>query len=71
MEEEAPNQKTKKIHHSLNPTPLNQSQENGKRSCKSKNKKNPLKPQPEGLKAKVITRKKKLEVKKYKKSIKA
>ena len=42
-----------------------------KEAASRKTKKNPLKPQPEGLKAKVITRKKKLEVKKYKKSIKA
>ena len=41
MEEEAPNQKTKKIHHSLNPTDLNKREQNGKRRPKSKHKKKP------------------------------
>ena len=36
MEEEAPNQKTKKKHNTLNPTDLNQSQENKKNNTKIK-----------------------------------
>ena len=39
MEEEAPNQKTKKIHHSLNPTDLNQRQENEKNNTQIKKQK--------------------------------
>ena len=54
MEEEAPNQKTTEIHHSLNPTDLNQRQKNGKKSPKSKNNKNPSQPTPEKLKPKAI-----------------
>ena len=41
MEVKDPNQKTEKIHTSLNPTDLNQRQENEKRSLTSKTKKNP------------------------------
>ena len=36
MEEEVPNQKTKKKHNSLNPTDLNQRQENKKNNTKIK-----------------------------------
>ena len=71
MEKEAASQKTQKINQSLNPTALNQRQQNGKRSCKSKNQKDPSKPEPDGLKPKATKWKKKLQVKKHKKSIKA
>ena len=39
MEEEVPNQKTKKIHHSLNSTDLNQRQENEKNNTQIKKQK--------------------------------
>ena len=42
-----------------------------KKSWKSKNKKNPSQPKPDGLKPKAIKWKKKLQVEKQKKSIKA
>ena len=42
MEEEDPNQKTKKIHHSLNLTDLNQRQENENNNAKIKKRKKPL-----------------------------
>ena len=44
MEKEAASLKTKKILQRLNPTALNQREYNGKRSCKSKNKKKSYKP---------------------------
>ena len=66
MEEEAPNQKRRKIHDSLNPTVLNQRQKNGKRKPKSKNKTNPSYPKPEGPKLKAIKWKKKTQFKKQK-----
>ena len=69
MKEEAPNQKTKKIHHTLNPTDLNQKQQNGRRSAKSKNKKNPSQPKPDELKRKAIKWKRKPKIKKHKISI--
>ena len=69
MEEEAPNQKTKKINHSLNANDLNEKQQNGRRSAKSKNKKNASYPKPEGLKPKAIKLNKKPQIKKQKKSI--
>ena len=62
MEKEAASLKTKRIHENLNPTALNQRLENWKRSCKSKNKKNPRKPKPDSLKPKAIKWKKKLQV---------
>ena len=39
MEVELPNQKTKKIHHSLNPPDLNQTQENEKNNTQIKKQK--------------------------------
>ena len=69
MEKEAPNQKTKKNHHSLSPTGLNQRQKKGRRSSKSTNKKNPSYPELDGLKPKLIKQKKKPQIKKQKKSI--
>ena len=62
MEKEAASIKTKKILQNLNTTALNQRQYNAKRSCKSKNKKNPLKAKFDGLKPKAIKWKKKLQV---------
>ena len=59
---EAASLKTKKIIQSQNPTALTQRQKNGKRSCKSKNKKSPRKPKPDSLKPRTIKRKKKLQV---------
>ena len=63
MEKEAGSLKSKKkIHENLNPTALNQRQKNGKKSCKSKNKENPLKPKSDSLKPKAKKWKKKLQV---------
>ena len=67
MEVEDPNQKTKKIHHRINPTDLNQRHKKRKSSPKSKNKKNWSYPKPNGLKSKAIKRKKKPSIKKQKK----
>ena len=64
-----PIKKTKKLHHSLNPKDLNQSQQNVRGSSKLKNKKNPSYPNLDGLKPKAIKWKKKAQIKKQKKSI--
>ena len=69
MKKEDPNKKTKKIHHNLNPTDLNQMQKNGRRSPKSKNKKNLSQPKPDGLKPEAIKWEKKPQIKKQKKTI--
>ena len=70
MEKEEPNQKTKKTHHSLNKTDLNQRQKKKEEEApNTKKKKNPSQPKPEGLKAKAIKWKKKSQIKKPKKSI--
>ena len=60
MEKEAASIKTNKILQSLNPTAKRQN--NGKRSWKSKNKRNPLKAEPDGLKPKGIKWENKLQV---------
>ena len=50
MEEEVPNQKTKKKHNSLNPTDLNQRQENKKKQYQNqKTNKNPYSLSPTDL----------------------
>ena len=69
MEKEDPNQKTKKIDHSLNPTDLNQRPKKGRKSPKSKNNKNPSQPTPEKLKPQAIKWKKKPQIKKQNKNI--
>ena len=71
MEKEAASRKTKKIHQSLNPTALNQDNKIKKEAASRKTKKNLSKPEPDGLKPKTIKSKKKLQVEKQKKSIKA
>ena len=68
MEKKAPNQKTKKNHHSLSPTGLNQRQKK-EEEAPNQQTKNPSYPELGGLKPKLIKQKKKPQIKKQKKSI--
>ena len=69
MEKKAQNQKTKNNNHSLNSTDLDQRNKIEEEDPNQKTKKNPSEPKLDGLKPIAITWKKKLQIKKQKKSI--